>query len=189
MRGLLIFVGLLLLWTGEAGANGDEALWEALRQGRAVALIRHAEAPGVGDPPNFRLDDCATQRNLSEAGRSQARRLGEAFRRYGIDQAIVLTSAWCRARDTATLMELGRPEVAPALASLHGRSEGRRAQVAELKALIGSLPENRALVLVSHQATISALVDVYPASGEVIVVERRSLQMLGRIPPPQAPSR
>ena len=96
----------------------------------------------------------------------------------------MLTSAWCRARDTAALLDLGRPEAAPALASLHGRTDRREAQIAELKALIGSLPPNRALVLVSHQATISALVDIYPASGEVIVVDRRSLKTLGRLPAP-----
>lgn len=188
MRGLWISVVLLLAMLqvpgGPAAANGDVVLWDALRQGRAVALIRHAEAPGIGDPPNFRLDDCATQRNLSEAGRGQARRLGDGFRRYGIDQAMVLTSAWCRARETAVLMELGQPEVAPALASLHGRSGARQAQVSELKALIASLPENRALVLVTHQATIAALVQARPASGEIVVVDRRSLQVLGRLGAP-----
>ena len=182
MRASAILAVFLLLWP--SGAMADEALWQALRQGSAVALIRHAEAPGTGDPAGFRLDDCATQRNLSETGRNQARRLGNAFRQHGIDGALVLTSAWCRARDTAALLDLGRPEAAPALASLHGRTDRREAQIAELKALIGSLPPNRVLVLVSHQATISALVDIYPASGEVIVVDRRSLKTLGRLPAP-----
>ena len=182
MRTSAILAVFLLLWP--SGAVADEALWQALRQGSAVALIRHAEAPGTGDPAGFRLDDCATQRNLSEAGQNQARRLGNAFRQHGIDQALVLTSAWCRARDTAALLDLGQPEAAPALASLHGQSGRRDAQVAELKALIRSLPPNRVLVLVSHQATISALVNVHPASGEVIVVDRRSLQALGRLPAP-----
>lgn len=179
----ILLVALVQIPGGPAIAKGDAPLWDALREGRAVALIRHAEAPGTGDPPNFRLDDCATQRNLSEAGRNQARQLGNAFRRHGIDQAMVLTSAWCRARDTAALMELGRPEVAPALASLHGRGDARQSQMAELRALIASLPDDRALVLVSHQATIAALVQTYPASGEVIVIDHRNLQVLGRIPP------
>lgn len=182
MRAAARMAVFLLLWPSVAIA--DEALWQALRQGSAVALIRHAEAPGTGDPAGFRLDDCATQRNLSAAGRNQARRLGDAFRQHGIDAALVLTSAWCRARDTAALLELGRPEAAPALASLHGRADRRDAQMAELKALIGSLPPNRALVLVSHQATIAALANAHPASGEVIVVDRRSLQALGRLSAP-----
>lgn len=180
----IMAVFLLLCSAGPAAAEASEALWQALRQGSALALIRHAEAPGIGDPAGFRLDDCATQRNLSEAGRNQARRLGNAFRQHGIDQALVLTSAWCRARDTAALLDLGRPDVAPALASLHGRADQREAQIAELKALIGSLPPNRVLVLVSHQATISALVNASPASGEMIVVDRRSLRALGRLPAP-----
>ncbi len=181
MRVFWAVIMLLLVWTGAAAAGEAAALWEALRQGQAVALVRHAEAPGAGDPPGFRLDDCASQRNLSDAGRNQARRLGNAFRQHGIDRALVLTSAWCRARETAALMELGMPDVAPALASLHGRSAAREAQIAELKALIASLPEHRALVLVSHQATIAALVQTYPGSGEVVVVDRRSLQVLGRL--------
>src|SRR3712207_1219854 len=62
------------------GATADEAAWNALKAGGVVALMRHARAPGVGDPSNFRLDDCATQRNLSEAGRAQSNHIGEAFR-------------------------------------------------------------------------------------------------------------
>lgn len=186
MRVGAIIAVFLLLWPFRpALAETQDMLWQALRQGRAVALIRHAEAPGIGDPADFRLDDCVTQRNLSEAGRNQARQLGNLFRRHGIDQALVLTSAWCRARDTAALLDLGRPEVAPALASLHGRADRREAQVAELRALIGSLPPNRALVLVSHQATIAALVNVHPGSGEIVVVDRHALKALGRLPAPQ----
>lgn len=185
MRRLWIMAAVMLLWPfGPVEAADEAALWQALRQGSAVALIRHAEAPGTGDPADFRLDDCATQRNLSEAGRDQARRLGNAFRRRGIDQALILTSAWCRARDTATLLDLGRPEVAPSLASLHGRADRRQAQIAELRALIGSLPPNRVLVLVSHQATIAALTDVNPASGEAVIVDRRSLAVRGRLAAP-----
>lgn len=179
MRAAAIMAVFLLLWP--PGAIASETLWQALRQGSAVALIRHAEAPGTGDPASFRLDDCASQRNLSQAGRDQARRLGNVFRQHGIDAALVLTSAWCRARDTAALLDLGRPELAPALASLHGRADRREAQIAELKALIGSLPPNRALVLVSHQATIAALTATHPASGEVIVFDRHRFQVLGRL--------
>lgn len=182
MRFLAYCAIVMLLWhVGPAAANGDAALWQALREGRAVALIRHAEAPGTGDPPGFRLDDCATQRNLSPAGREQARRFGNAFRQNGIDSALVLSSAWCRAQDTARLLDLGRVEIAPALASLQGRQENRGPQTAELRALIGSLPEGRPAVLVSHGATISAFTNAYPQSGEAIVIERRTREVLGRL--------
>ncbi|WP_298722810.1 histidine phosphatase family protein [uncultured Ferrovibrio sp.] len=182
MRRLIHCVVVLLLWPiCPAVASDDGSLWQALRERRAAALIRHAEAPGIGDPPGFRLDDCSTQRNLSEAGRNQARRFGNEFRRNGVDAALVLSSAWCRAQDTARLLDLGRVEVAPALASLHGRPERRAAQMAELRALIHSLPEDRPVILISHHATIGAFTEAYPQNGEAIVIDRRSLAVLGRL--------
>lgn len=86
--------------------------WSLLQQGDRgyVVMMRHALAPGTGDPPNFRLEDCSTQRNLSAQGRAQARRIGEAFRRRGIKVARVLSSQWCRCLETARLMNLGAVE-------------------------------------------------------------------------------
>ncbi|MCK6409580.1 MAG: histidine phosphatase family protein, partial [Thauera sp.] len=100
MKALLAGLALLLSATTFA-ATAEEALWKALREGGHVALMRHAVAPGVGDPPGFRLDDCATQRNLSAAGRRQAQAIGERFRANGIATAAVFSSQWCRCLDTA----------------------------------------------------------------------------------------
>jgi hypothetical protein len=85
--------------------SSDENPWQALRSGAAVGLLRHALAPSVGDPAHLRLEDCATQRNLSEAGRKQARAIGAAFRRNGITSARVLCSRWCRCLETACLCQ------------------------------------------------------------------------------------
>src|SRR6267142_586103 len=112
---------LLVLWVSSAAVVEDAAaqedtatLWAALRAGGHVALVRHgATAGGAGDPPGFRLDDCATQRNLTDKGRTQARRLGERFRAELVPVGKVLSSQWCRCRDTIALMELGTPEPAP----------------------------------------------------------------------------
>src|SRR5688500_16468822 len=90
-----------------APAADEAELFEALRTGRAAALLRHALAPGIGDPAEFRLDDCATQRNLSAAGRDQARAIGERLRAQGITQAEVYSSQWCRCLETARLLDLG----------------------------------------------------------------------------------
>jgi len=87
-RRFLLGIALYLAFGSLAGA--EENPWQALRSGTAVGLLRHATAPGIGDPAHFRLDDCATQRNLSEAGRQQARAIGSAFRRNGITRARVL---------------------------------------------------------------------------------------------------
>ncbi len=81
--------------------------WSVLKEPGTIALIRHADAPGVGDPEGWRLDDCSTQRNLSERGRRQARALGEAFRANAVAVEKIIASQWCRAVETATLMQLG----------------------------------------------------------------------------------
>ena len=77
--------------------------WDALREPGAVAIMRHALAPGGGDPAGFDVTDCATQRNLDDRGRDQARAIGAALRERGFTFGRVLTSQWCRCRDTATL--------------------------------------------------------------------------------------
>jgi hypothetical protein len=105
-----VALGLFGLWPAAA----DESAWAALRENGRVALLRHAAtAGGAGDPPGFNLEDCATQRNLTEAGRAQARTLGARFRAEGIWVAKVLTSEWCRCRETGALMEIGLVEPAP----------------------------------------------------------------------------
>lgn len=110
MKRLLLAV--LAMWSlaapGAAVGDSPEA-WAALVRGGHVALIRHGNAPPGhgGDPPGFKIDDCATQRNLDEKGRAQARALGEAFRGHGVRADKVLSSPWCRCLETARLMGLG----------------------------------------------------------------------------------
>lgn len=158
-----------------ASAGDDEApAWAALRAG-GIVLWRHAEAPGVGDPPQFRLGDCSTQRNLDERGRTQARRLGERLRERGVRVGAVWASPWCRTRETAELMALGLPvKDEPAFASLFGdRCAGEAAQTAQARALLEAWRGPGALVVVTHQVNISALVGRPTASGEGIVLTRR----------------
>ncbi len=125
-------LALLLLPAFRPGAASAievdrERVWALLAKPGHVALMRHADAPGTGDPAGFRIGDCATQRNLGERGREQARRLGEEFRRRAIPVSLVLTSRWCRARDTAALMALGPIEDEPtALNSFFGRPASAR---------------------------------------------------------------
>lgn len=179
MRLFQFAIGLWLCCVGTAAA--DPALWQALRSGQAVGLIRHAEAPGTGDPPGFRLDACATQRNLSPAGRAQAGRLGQAFRANDIVNAEIRSSEWCRCRDTAAALGLGPVQEAPALNSLFGRSQAVPAATEALRKLIDGLPADRPAVLVSHQTNITGLTGIYPGSGEVIVVARQGYGLLGRL--------
>jgi broad specificity phosphatase PhoE len=164
-------VALLALhaWPGMAAAS--EEVWARLQGGGQVVLLRHAlTSPGVGDPDGMRLDDCRTQRNLSDEGRRDARQIGEAFRARGIVIDRVLSSAWCRCLETARLAFGATAEVAPPLANLYGRPENRDPQVGALRRLVGERPARGNVVMVSHGSTIGALTGVSPDSGEMVVV-------------------
>jgi phosphohistidine phosphatase SixA len=154
-----------------AAAQDVESLWRALAAGGHAALMRHAEAPGVGDPPGFRLGECGTQRNLNEAGRRFSEALGAEFRRREVRVARVLSSAWCRCLDTARLLALGPVEAAPDALNSFFESPGERSRsTAALQTLLASLPRDAASVLVTHQVNITALTGVFPASGEIVVL-------------------
>ncbi|MGC9417998.1 MAG: histidine phosphatase family protein [Rhodovulum sp.] len=172
------WIGLLLcLWPGLALAND----WAALETPGAVAIMRHALAPGTGDPAAFRLGDCATQRNLDDRGRAQARAIGDAFRARGIAFDRVLTSQWCRTRETAELLDLGPVSEAPALNSFFRDFSTRAAQTRAARALIEAA-EGR-LMLVTHQVNISALTGRGTRSGEVLVIRPTGdgVEVLGSI--------
>jgi broad specificity phosphatase PhoE len=164
------------------GLHADDKLWEILERGGQVVLVRHTITdPGVGDPPGMRLDDCTTQRNLSDEGRAHARRIGEAFRKRQVPIGRVLSSPWCRCVETAQLA-FGRAEVAEPLSNLFGRPENRERQVAAMKKLL--LKTERNLVLVSHGSTISALTGISPGTGEMVVVQPQGagrFEVLGRL--------
>lgn len=177
----------LLLVQGRASAGDAEAAWAALRQGGHVALMRHATAPGTGDPPSFRLEDCATQRNLSPLGRSEAKAVGEAFRGRGVAVDGLYSSQWCRCLETSRLLGLGDVVPLPALNSFFVTPEREGPQMAALEAWLREHPPKRAVVLVTHQVVITALTAIFPMSGEVVVARPAAdggLDVVGRIPPP-----
>lgn len=180
MRALWIAAILCMCWASPGLAAPE--LWQALRSGAAVALMRHAEAPGTGDPAGFRLDDCTSQRNLSAAGREQAARLGERFRSNGIAAAEIRSSAWCRCRDTASGLGLGPVQTDGALNSFFETPAAATESTAALRRLIATLPVGKPAVLVSHQVNITALTGIYPRSGEMVVLRRDGLAVLGRLP-------
>lgn len=164
-------------------------LWQRLQQPEEslyVLLLRHALAPGTGDPADFVLGDCSTQRNLSEEGRSQARAIGQAFRDRGIDVQQVLSSQWCRCLETAELMDLGEVESFPPLNSFFRDRRTAEAQTTEVqKFLRGQAAQPGVLVMVTHQVNITALTDVVPQSGEAVVMEvaADSLTFMGQLRP------
>ncbi len=163
----ILVLGALALAHADAA---DEAPWALLRAGGQVIVMRHAATDrSLGDPPGFRLDDCSTQRNLSDEGRAQARRVGAAFATRGIPIGRVLSSQWCRCLETARLA-FGGAEPWPALNSFfHDRSlEAERTR--EVRALVSERPATANLVLVTHQLNIDALAGVHPREGELVVL-------------------
>ncbi len=146
--------------------------WTELARPGAIVLFRHATAPGVGDPPGFRLGDCATQRNLDERGRAEARRLGELFRANRVPVGAVLTSQWCRTRETARLaFGDAAPRDEPAFNSFFGQDAAQReAQTGRARRILRDWKGPGALVVVTHQVNITALTGHGAMSGEGVVV-------------------
>lgn len=178
MKWLLLALAIVL-----CPARADEALWNALRGGGHVLFIRHAQTdPGVGDPPGFQLEQCATQRNLSDEGRAQARALGAAFRARQVPLGEVLSSPWCRCVETAELA-FGRAKTWDALSNLHARRENAERQVRAMRPRIAAYRGATNLVLVSHGSTAGALTGEYPAMGEVLVLKPQSpgFRVVGRL--------
>ena len=178
MRGLLTIV-LIFFPIGAAAQD-----FSALKQPGVVALMRHALAPGTGDPPGFDLEDCATQRNLDDRGRAQARRVGTAMRAAGVVFDAVWSSQWCRARDTADLLKIGEVVEKPPLNSFFAGRGDRAAQTADTLRMIHAQPEDARLLLVFHQVNISALTGGVARSGEIIVTRRTQggrLEVIDRI--------
>lgn len=143
-----------------------------LKQDGVVALMRHALAPGTGDPAGFELGECGTQRNLDDRGRAQARRTGQAMREAGVAFDHVWTSQWCRSRDTAELLGMGEVVEKPPLNSFFAGQGDRAGQTAETRTLIDALPSEDRLMIVTHQVNITALTGLRVRSGEIIVARR-----------------
>jgi phosphohistidine phosphatase SixA len=169
-----------------AEASGDQEVLALLRRGGVVLALRHARAPGTYDPPNFRLGDCSTQRNLNEEGRSQARRLGEHLRARQLRPARVRTSPWCRCVDTAELA-FGSAEPWAALGSpVIGTEATNAASLAQLQQALAEAAQRprQFEVWVTHMFVLGALADGNVSSGEGLVLapdERGQAKVLGRL--------
>jgi phosphohistidine phosphatase SixA len=176
---------LTLIGPTLGASSAEESLVERLQAGGVILMVRHAHAPGFGDPPNFRVDDCATQRNLDAAGRAQARAMGDWLRARGAAPARVYSSQWCRCLETARLMDVGAVTPLPALNSFFERPQDRETNLAALRTFLAeSPPPGELLVLVTHQVTITAVSGRSVASGRGVLLapgEDGALRMLGQI--------
>ena len=161
-----------LTWPLWPAAADDDEVARLLREGGAVIAFRHALAPGTFDPPGFKPGVCSTQRNLSDEGRAQARRMGEWFKAAGLQPARVRSSPWCRCLDTATLA-FGKAEPWAALGSPRGASESTNAaSLVELRRALATASASRRPfeVWVTHMFVLSDLAGTGIASGNGLVL-------------------
>jgi phosphohistidine phosphatase SixA len=161
-----------------AQPQDNAEFWNALKQPGAIVLFRHANAPGGGDPAGFRLNDCSTQRNLDTEGREQAIRIGQRFREKGIKVGAVLSSEWCRARETAQLAFPNMQKDAAAFNSFLRNPNDEPKQTIAARKLLLDWQGTGALVVVAHQVNITRLTGIYPASGEGVVVKKQGSELV-----------
>ena len=161
---------VLCAWAASI-AQAAEPIWEAARTPGSVVVVRHSFAPGGFDPPDSRLDDCSTQRNLDERGRAQARRIGEAFRQNGVAVGAVLSSPRCRCLDTARLA-FGQAQPWEVLQGALNDSERRQGQLVEIRKAIAGHRSGPPLVLVTHGSVVTDLTGLNIQMGGFVVLRR-----------------
>ena len=168
MLRLLCFLALFVSATVNAN------LVEDLHSGSSIIIMRHADAPGFSDPTGYRLNDCSSQRNLGNDGRTQAAEIGKWLAAQGIQEARVFSSPWCRCIDTATLLNKGRVTPESSLGSFFEEMSRGDKQTKEFEAFIQkqlSSNNKTPLILVSHQVNIRAFTGASVGSGQMLLVK------------------
>ena len=156
-------------------AAGSEPLQEAITKTAAnVVFMRHALAPGYGDPAAFQIDKCSTQRNLNKAGRQQARATGRYLRKHKFVFDEILSSQWCRCKHTAELLNIGSWTEFKGLNSFFQGHANREATLDRLQQKLGRLPTDTLVLMITHQVVISAITAIAPASGDFVVYNTKT---------------
>lgn len=185
LQGRVVIGWLMLAWVGlcaavEVPAVSLEEASRRLSAGGFVMMMRHeVTVAGLGDPPGYRLDDCSTQRLLSDAGRARARAAGEAMRAAGIIIQVVRAGRWCRTQDTAQLA-FGGFESWSALDSFFDQRDREPAQLRSLVDFAASVRAPHNAMLVTHQVNITSALGVWPAMGEVVAGQWRDGRLSAR---------
>ena len=160
----------------------SEQAWNLAQEGDKIILIRHSLAPGGGDPPGFKIDDCKTQRNLNRKGINQSKKMGKLFKKNKVPVDLVLSSQWCRCKDTAKYA-FGNFKEFTALNSTFQSpySKNEPKQLKELYNVVKNWNgKGKNLVLVTHYSIITAVTNAVPSSGE-IVITNKNFEVLGTI--------
>jgi phosphohistidine phosphatase SixA len=170
MRLFYIILIIFLILTNGIKADTETQVLKNLQNGGNLIFIRHAYAPGGGDPDNFDLNDCSTQRNLSETGREQAKKIGKFFYKNLIPIDKVISSEWCRCKETAEIA-FKRFETKDFLNSFFSEkfSKNRTKQIEDLNKYIDRWDSSKNLVLVTHYVLINEVLNYAPSSGEIVI--------------------
>tara|TARA_A100000164_G_scaffold136310_1_gene121029 strand:+ start:286 stop:834 length:549 start_codon:yes stop_codon:yes gene_type:complete len=167
---LILFIGLFIL---EDNVYSSDLILNSLKEGKKIIFIRHAIAPGNGDPDNFNINDCKTQRNLSEEGVEQSKNIGIFFEENKIKIDKILSSEWCRCKDTAKIA-FNNFETFDSLNSFYDEkfAQNEDIQIQNLKKYIKSWKSDKNLILVTHFVVISSILNVGISSGEMIISDK-----------------
>ena len=174
-----IFI-IFLLIVFSTPINSQEELINLIKDGNKLIFIRHAYAPGSGDPINFNLNDCSTQRNLNKEGINQSKKIGQFFSKNKIQIDKVLSSEWCRCKDTAKFA-FNKYTTFNALNSFYDQrfEKNKNKQVIDLKKYILNLNGKKNIVLITHFVVISEILNISASSGEIIVSDKK-FNIIGR---------
>mgnify|MGYP001227596932 CR=1 FL=1 len=169
MRKLLIIFFIFI----PNNSHSNENIVKFLKEGKKIVFIRHALAPGNGDPNNFDIKDCSTQRNLNDEGRAQSKRIGNFFEKNNIKIDRVLSSEWCRCKDTAKIA-FGKFETFSALNSFYETrfSKNKSKQMKDLREYISKWESDSNLIIVTHYVVILDILDRGTSSGEMIISDK-----------------
>lgn len=187
---LSVILAVISCFSLQSAYANEEAIWDKLQGSNPkgyVLLLRHTLAPGVGDPENFKLNDCSTQRNLSALGRQDAQDVGAWLARRQIKIARVESSRWCRAKETATLLNLGKIRLNKNLDSLFQESDlpNHPQTIKVRKQIVDHRTKKGLLILVGHYVNIAALTGQGVDSGEGVLIRADSqgvIRVVGATP-------
>ena len=177
-----IFFLFFFIFANPTGSLSSETIWIEAGKGDNIILIRHALAPGGGDPTGFKINDCKTQRNLNAVGINQSKKIGKIFRDNKIPIDIVLSSEWCRCKDTA-FHAFGRFKEFSALNSTFSNPyiKNETRQIKEIKKYLKNWDgKGKNLILVTHYSVITAITNAVPSSGEIVISDK-NLNVIGTI--------
>tara|TARA_B100000035_G_scaffold126284_1_gene107471 strand:- start:172 stop:729 length:558 start_codon:yes stop_codon:yes gene_type:complete len=181
MRLINFILIIYLILTNVIKADSNIKVLEDLKKGGNLIFIRHAYAPGGGDPDNFDIKDCSTQRNLSEVGKKQSKKIGNFFENNEIPIDKVISSEWCRCKDTAKIA-FNKFEIKNFLNSFYSEkfAKNRSKQIKDLKKYIENWNGKKNLVFVTHYVVISEVLNYHPNSGEIVISDK-SFKKIGNI--------